>query len=150
MIADLVMALRRRAAHRAGGSRIGDQRPGEGDALSLTAGNFRRLAPGQMPTRISLRMAAERCRRVFAGNLARPYSTFCSTVRCGKSAISWNTKPTDRCEGVRLIFPAASKSVCASSTIRPGSGVARPAMQLSSVVFPEPERPNRIVKPGAR
>ena len=43
---------------------------------------------------------------------------------------------------------AVSKSTAPSTAMRPRSGRARPAMRLTSVVLPEPERPKRAVTPA--
>src|SRR5579862_7988236 len=42
-----------------------------------------------------------------------------------------------------------SKRARSPTEMRPESGVRRPAIESSSVVFPAPEAPNRMVKPGS-
>src|SRR5262245_364919 len=61
------------------------------------------------------------------------------TRRCGNRAYSWNRKPTGRRCGFKSVQSSLSK------TTRPELSLSRPAIQRSTVVFPEPEGPNRIV-----
>src|SRR5688572_15081677 len=52
------------------------------------------------------------------------------------------------CDGT-LTRAAESNSTASSRTIRPRSGVSRPAIMLTSVVLPAPDGPNSAVTPPA-
>ncbi len=119
----------------------------------LAGARRRRSLPGRCWRKCSMwnscSIAAARCRRTDRGKCARPYSVFCSTVRCGNSARSCKTYPTPRLATGMLTRDPASNKTRSPMTILPASGAARPATQSSSVVFPDPEGPNRMVNPGA-
>ena len=69
-----------------------------------------------------------------------PKPTFCSTLRCGKSAYSWKTIPIPRaCAGTKTPGPKTGRS---SIAISPASGRSKPATSRSSVVLPQPLGPS--------
>ena len=68
-----------------------------------------------------------------------PKATFRSTLRCGKSAYSWKTRPTRRSSGRRGRRPASSQT-SPSSAIRP-VGRASPAIARRTELLPAPEGP---------
>src|SRR5688500_14392085 len=86
-------------------------------------------------------------RRSSSGTRARrsprraPKPTFCSTLRCGKSAYSWKTIPIPRaCAGTNTPGPKTGRS---SIAISPASGRSKPATSRSNVVLPQPLGPSR-------
>src|SRR5260370_30069405 len=99
--------------------------------------------------RNSCSIAEARCFRSGRGRCARPYSVFCSTDKCGKSASSCKTYPTPRFATGTLMREFVSNKTRSPTVIRPVSGVATPATQSSRVVFPDPDAPNNMVKPGS-
>src|SRR5580704_9013362 len=111
------------------------------------------ISPGGCSRRCSIRnscsITAARSRRSDRGKCGRPYSVFCSTVRCGNNARSCKTYPTARLATGMLAREPASNKTRSPTTILPASGGVRPATQSSSVVLPDPEGPNSMVNPGA-
>src|SRR6185436_5117602 len=67
-------------------------------------------------------------------------STFSSAVRQGKSAASWNTKPSER-------FCRASCGVRPNTETCPLVGATRSATTRSKVDLPQPDGPSRLRKP---
>src|SRR5580658_1391019 len=111
------------------------------------------ISPGRRWRRSAMRnscsIAAARSQRTERGKCARPYSVFCSTVRCGNSARSCRTYPTARLATAVLTCRPESNKTRLPTAILPASGATRPAMQSRMVVFPDPEEPNSMVNPGA-
>ncbi len=68
--------------------------------------------------------------------LRRPKATLPNTSRCGKSAYVWNTMPKRRRAGATRVISSPF------TTIRPASGVSKPARIRSVVVFPLPDGPS--------
>ena len=77
-----------------------------------------------------------------------PKTTFCSTLRCGKSAYSWKTKPTDRSSGRRSMPLSESNQTSPEHVTRPRAGRARPAIARSTDVLPAPEGPTSATVSG--
>ena len=108
----------------------GDDRPRQGDALLLAARELLRelaLVAGEPDQRQHL-----------ADGGGDP------TVRCGKSAWFWKTKP--------MLRRLASRPVTSSSPMRtrPASGRSKPAIIRSVVVLPQPDGPSSVTSsPGA-
>ena len=68
----------------------------------------------------------------------RPKATFSNTDMWGQSAYCWKTIPIFR-------FDGGTASIGSSSTtMRPVSGVTKPASMRSSVVFPHPNGPSSV------
>ena len=71
----------------------------------------------------------------------RPKATLSRMVRCGNSAKSWNIRPTPRFSGGTK--PSGPATSWPSISTRPEVGRSTPAAILSSVVLPQPERPEQ-------
>ena len=125
---------------------------------SAASGSSRRSTAG---SRASARASATRCRsppdkasgRAPARSAIRkrssssstrtrpPNATFWRTLRCGKRAYSWNTRPTRRSSGGRETPAAASNHTSSPSAIRPSAGADSPAIARRIVLLPAPEGP---------
>ena len=79
-------------------------------------------------------------RRFFLSRFLSPKRTLSSTDRCGKSAYSWKTNPTFRFSGWTKV--AVSETTFSPIEIDPASGLSKPQMSLSIVVFPQPLGPS--------
>ena len=100
------------------------------------------------PIRNISRICRERASRSPLRKPASPYSAFPLTDRWGNKASDCSKYPTARRFGGKLICAAESNRAVEPTAMRPSSGVRNPAMQSRRVVFPAPDDPKRIVKPG--
>ena len=149
MIADLVMASSAASgssSSRIEGSVTSDLR--EGDALLLTAGNFCGLAPGQSTDAHLIENGGGALPAGTRGQLGEAILDILLGGEMREEGKILKHEADRSLRGWPIDFRRGIEQHLQSSAIRPGSGDARPAMELSRVVFPEPERPNKIVKPA--
>ena len=113
--------------------RVARERPRERDPLPLTAGEVGRPAPARCEIRKRSSSSSTRSRP--------PKPTLRRTSRCGKSAYSWKTSPTERRSGGRSTPASVSSQTAAPSATLPRSGRSRPAIARSTLDFPAPDGP---------
>ena len=130
-------------------ARRGGARPGRARARG-------RARPAGARRRRDRRAARRRGARSGSARAARPRAprppkaTLRRTSRCGKSAYSWNTSPTERRSGGRSTPRRVSSQVAAPSAIRPRSGRSSPAIARSTLDFPAPDGPDERERLRAR
>ena len=120
---------------------IARERAGHRDALALAA----RQPPGLLARQRARCRGARAARR---RGRAPPKPTLARTLRCGNSAYSWNTSPTERRSGGRSIRRAASNQTSSPSAIRPARACAARRPRAARWSCPHPTA--RRARPSPR
>ena len=100
-------------------ARVARQRAGQRDALALAAGQLARARVGEVGD-------AEALQQLVDARRSPPKATFARTLRCGNSAYSWNTSPTERRLRRQVDARGARRTRSSpSSAMRPSSGATQ-------------------------
>jgi hypothetical protein len=115
---------------------LGCQGAGDGDALLLPTGELVGTSRPTVPMTFCIHAASPSCRPSFKGKTMFSYA-----FKMGTRLNDWKTKPTlSRRKMVRSLSFNSLRSA-SPMYARPEVSVSRPAMQCSSVDFPDPEGP---------